>query len=387
MSVPLKGLATQDLMEVLLVSRAAFESNTTDELIRELLRHLERIFRTGNSNFFFARHLARALNLERVITRGIEDKFITQFRDYYHRLDPFFKGLLLPRVRLLTTEQLISFKDLIRCEYYNDFLKPQSIHYQMSIILKSEQRLLGVLSLFRPRNAKDFSSLDRAKADLMAPYLAGAVEKSIISDKMSERKSFIDSIVTRLPFKGIMILDASLDPIYQDENAVRIMSNLKSVNRSGEESFEALPKEINLRCKDFLSCAGKEETSGLLQHQFHFVSPGEKQKISIHLRLIPQLGKNPLLLLCLDPEEHPLCHFKRSKEHRLTGREIEVVSLLSEGLTNRGIGEKLFISEYTVENHLRSIYKKMGVKNRTSLVHRIMQLTSTENWFTHSMPI
>ncbi|MBL7226300.1 MAG: helix-turn-helix transcriptional regulator [Desulfobacteraceae bacterium] len=384
MGVPLNGMATQDLMEVLMVSRSALEFNKVDELIPELLRHLEGIFKTGNSTFFFARHFAQALNLDRVITRGIEDKFLTQFRDYYHRQDPFLKGLQLPCASVLTTEQLISFKDLTRCEYYNDFLRPQSIHHQMSIYLKSDQRLLGILSLFRPQTAKRFSSLDMAKADLMAPYLSGALEKSIISQKMVERRSFIDSIVAGLPYKGIMVMDASLDPIYQDENAVRILSDLNRAKKPGDASFEPLPRDIYLRCKDLLTSVGQEQAFEPRQIQFDLVSPGHKQKISIQLRLITNRGKNPLLLLCFDPEEPLSCLLKRSRKHGLTGREIEVVSLLSEGLTNKEIGRRLFISEYTVENHLRSIYRKMGVKNRTSLVHRLIQQTSTDNWLTHS---
>ena len=60
----------------------------------------------------------------------------------------------------------------------------------------------------------------------------------------------------------------------------------------------------------------------------------------------------------------------------LTKREIEVVNLLFLGLKNFEISTKLFISEYTVENHLKSIYQKIGVKNRTSLIHRLTHL----NW-------
>ena len=384
MAVPLNGMATQDLMEVLMVSRTALECNTVDELIPELLRHLEGIFKTGNSTFFFTRHFARALNLDRVITRGIEDKFLIQFRDYYHRQDPFLKGLQHPSASVLTTEQLISFKDLTRCEYYNDFLRPQSIHHQMSIYLKNDQRLFGILSLFRPQTAKRFSSLDMAKADLMAPHLSGALEKSMISQKMVERRSFIDSIVAGLPYKGIMVMDASLEPIYQDENAVRILSDLNRAKKPGDVSFELLPRDIYLRCKDLLTSIGQEQAFEPRQLQFDLVSPGDKQKISIHLRLITNRGNNPLLLLCFNPEEPLSCLLKRSKKHGLTGREIEVVSLLSEGLTNKEIGNRLFISEYTVENHLRSIYRKMGVKNRTSLVHRLIQQTSTDNWLTRS---
>ena len=201
---------------------------------------------------------------------------------------------------------------------------------------------------------------------------------------MVERRSFIDSIVAGLPYKGIMVMDASLDPIYQDENAVKILSDLNRAKKPGDASFEPLPRDIYLRCKDLLTYVGQEQAFEPRQIQFDLVSPGHKQKISIQLRLITNRGKNPLLLLCFDPEEPLSCLLKRSKKHGLTGREIEVVSLLSEGLTNKEIGNRLFISEYTVENHLRSIYRKMGVKNRTSLVHRLIQQTSTDNWLTHS---
>ncbi|MCG2722541.1 MAG: response regulator transcription factor [Thermodesulfovibrionales bacterium] len=226
--------------------------------------------------------------------------------------------------------------------------------------------------------------MDQAKAELMAPYLAKALEKNMISHKMIEQKSFIDSIVASLPYKGIMVMDASLDPIYQDENAVRIMSNLNKTRKPGETSFKPLPEEIYLRCRGLLSSAQQENISEPRQHQFDLVPPGGEQKVSVHLRLITQRGKNPLLLLCLNPEKRLLSLSKQSNKYGLTRREIEVVSLLSEGLTNKRIGRKLFISEYTVENHLRSIYRKVGVKNRTSLVHRLIQQTSTDNWLTHS---
>ena len=386
MGVPLNGMATQDLMEVLMVSRTALECNTVDELIPELLRHLESIFKTENSTFFFALHLAQALNLDRVITRGIENKFLIQFRDYYHRQDPFIKGLQLSGASVLTTEQLISFKDLTRCEYYNDFLRPQKIHHQMSIYLKSDQRLFGILSLFRPQNAKPFSSVDMAKADLMAPYLSGALEKSMISQKMVERRSFIDSIVAGLPYKGIMVMDTSLEPIYQDKNAIRILSDLNRAEKPGDASFEPLPRDLYLPCKDLLTSVGQDQAFEPRQVQFDLVSPGGKQKVSIQLRLITNRDQNPLLLLCFDPEEPLSCLVERSKKYGLTRREMEVASLLSEGLTNKEIGKRLFISEYTVENHLRSIYRKVGVTNRTAVVHRLLQVTSTKHFLTSESP-
>ena len=57
-----------------------------------------------------------------------------------------------------------------------------------------------------------------------------------------------------------------------------------------------------------------------------------------------------------------------TKINALTAREREVISLVSEGLKNKVIGERLFISETTVTHHLSSIYAKLGVSDRLELV-------------------
>ena len=374
----LNGMATQDLMEVLQVSRTALECNTVDELIPEVLRRLEGIFKTGNCTFFFARHLARALNLDRVITRGIEENFLVRFRDYYHKQDPFLEGLQLPGTSVLTTEQVISINDLTRGEYYNDFLKPQSIHHQMSIYLRSDHRLLGILSLFRPRTAKCFSSRDMAKADLMAPHLSGALNKNMISQKMIERKSFIDAMVATLPHEGIMVLDASLDPVYQDGNATRVISRWNSSRKNPDQTISALlPEEIYNLCRRVLASAEGGRFSDPVQHRLELFHPDGGQQATVHVRLITGPENCPLLLLCINPKEKDF--FAGLGNYGLTKRETEVVSLLSEGLPNKSIGKKLFISEYTVENHLRAIFRKMDVTNRTAVVCGLLQAKVKNN--------
>jgi DNA-binding NarL/FixJ family response regulator len=50
---------------------------------------------------------------------------------------------------------------------------------------------------------------------------------------------------------------------------------------------------------------------------------------------------------------------------RLTSREKEVLSMISRGLNNDDIAEKLVISEKTVRNHVSNIYRKLQVKDRT----------------------
>ncbi|NIV35903.1 MAG: LuxR family transcriptional regulator, partial [Anaerolineae bacterium] len=52
----------------------------------------------------------------------------------------------------------------------------------------------------------------------------------------------------------------------------------------------------------------------------------------------------------------------------LSDRELEVLQLLAEGLTNPEIGRRLFISLPTVKSHTRNIYGKLGVHSRKQAV-------------------
>jgi DNA-binding NarL/FixJ family response regulator len=57
-----------------------------------------------------------------------------------------------------------------------------------------------------------------------------------------------------------------------------------------------------------------------------------------------------------------------AKISSLTDREREVVTLIGEGLKNKHIAERLFISETTVRHHLTSVFDKLGVTDRLELV-------------------
>ncbi|UTR11790.1 response regulator transcription factor [Evansella sp. LMS18] len=54
--------------------------------------------------------------------------------------------------------------------------------------------------------------------------------------------------------------------------------------------------------------------------------------------------------------------------HLLTRRECEVLQLMTDGKSNRAIGEALYISEKTVKNHVSNILQKMNMNDRTQAV-------------------
>ena len=94
----------------------------------------------------------------------------------------------------------------------------------------------------------------------------------------------------------------------------------------------------------------KDITGEELIDTIHKVMDGENV---IHPRVFKRLIKE------LSNQEY------QSQKLKLTKRERDVLAHLVTGSSNRDMAESMFISEKTVKNHLTSIFRKLGVKDRT----------------------
>jgi DNA-binding NarL/FixJ family response regulator len=66
--------------------------------------------------------------------------------------------------------------------------------------------------------------------------------------------------------------------------------------------------------------------------------------------------------------EFPTSQQPPEPEHTPTPREIEVLQLVSEGLVNREIGDRLYLSEETVKSHIRHLLAKLQARSRAHAV-------------------
>ncbi|MDP9273759.1 MAG: LuxR C-terminal-related transcriptional regulator, partial [Chloroflexota bacterium] len=57
----------------------------------------------------------------------------------------------------------------------------------------------------------------------------------------------------------------------------------------------------------------------------------------------------------------------------LTGAEVQIASLISDGITNREIAGRLFLSPHTVNSHLRHIFAKLAINSRTELARIVAE--------------
>jgi two-component system response regulator DevR len=66
-----------------------------------------------------------------------------------------------------------------------------------------------------------------------------------------------------------------------------------------------------------------------------------------------------------------VAHDADTPEPSLTEREREVIALLARGMTNREIGETMFVSESTAKFHVRNVMRKLGVRRRAEVAYAV----------------
>ena len=104
--------------------------------------------------------------------------------------------------------------------------------------------------------------------------------------------------------------------------------------------------------------------------QFAFFRPREADDFSNHDLALGNLLAPHLTLKLAQLKRSPAEGGRNAQarnEFKLTPRELEVVTLVAEGLSDEKIAEKLFVSNSTVKKHLYNAYSKMGVSNRLQL--------------------
>jgi DNA-binding CsgD family transcriptional regulator len=72
-------------------------------------------------------------------------------------------------------------------------------------------------------------------------------------------------------------------------------------------------------------------------------------------------------------EKHRVDYEKIKNDFKLTKREIDVLMLICEGLTNKEISAKLSICEYTVKDHIKKIMRKTNAASRSEVITRTLQ--------------
>ncbi len=137
-----------------------------------------------------------------------------------------------------------------------------------------------------------------------------------------------------------------------DEAGVRMEPPVHTEPTRHEREVEALQTALGEEVFAHLWSAGQQM--------------GLDRAISLHEQLAT-METAPLLIPVSDisPTPTPSAPVHKGKNTRLSERELEVLCLVSTGLTNAQVADLFNLSPFTVNMHLRSIYGKLGVSSRT----------------------
>ena len=143
----------QSINPVLSATRGLFDCTSTDELREQVLCLMEKAFGIEKAVFFLTKGSEHKtdVDLSRIVAHGFEEKDHEVYRQYYHKLSPAYVSLksakFSPKNLVLTIDQIIPYDNLLRTEFYNDYLRACNVHFELIIYLKSRNRLLGIMAM------------------------------------------------------------------------------------------------------------------------------------------------------------------------------------------------------------------------------------------------
>ncbi len=171
---------------------------------------------------------------------------------------------------------------------------------------------------------------------------------------------------------GILIFDLRNHLLYFNNQALDFISDFKKTSKPKIKVPFLIPNEIINLCDELKKSIGKKKwdfrkdvKSKILNNIFGapffiraFFIGGSKIINPTHI----------MVLLEKIVKTHDVNYDKTQKNYKLSDREMDVLKLLIDGFSNKEISNKLFISEFTVKDHIKHILQKMGVSSRNKVI-------------------
>lgn len=206
---------------------------------------------------------------------------------------------------------------------------------------------------------------------------------SIVEDHDNYRNSLVKAIEENGMFKINGIYSSAEEalinlPVNPPDIAV-VDIKLKTI--SGIELIQQI--KPNLAYTQFLMCSGYQNNeyvfSALKAGASGYIVKGSTS-FEIQNAIIDLYNGGSPMSPYIARKVISLLHQKNDDNNfGLSHRELEVLSLLSEGLLYKEISDKLNISQNTVKNHCKNIYKRLHVQNKVEALNKFSQYNLQSN--------
>ena len=165
---------------------------------------------------------------------------------------------------------------------------------------------------------------------------------------------------------GILIFNMDMRLLYSNDGALDLVPEIGDVKIAESLSIDIIHK----LCKDIINSG--PVNSGMNSAIFHNNS-GLPCSARVFLLGKSNEAKPTSIMVLLERiiEKHDIDFQEVKTRFELTGREAEVLVHICAGLKNKEISEKLFISEYTIKDHIKKLMYKIGASSRAEIIANI----------------
>jgi DNA-binding CsgD family transcriptional regulator len=273
---------------------------------------------------------------------------------------------------VLTSEQLATDADLLRSEWYHDFLRPMNIYYSMGAVLRSEGSVTATLSTMRPNRMGPYEQEPRI-FQLLGPHVGRALR---IQRLVGESAAGFEALNT-IPY-GVVLLSLGLRLVYANDLARRMCASRDGLLLE-RERLTAASRRDNAVLSSLLTtaaqaaagqrltardCAALSRPSGLTPLQV-FVAP-------VRLRCLLDPYAPAVLVVISDHQPEPFDPTTLTRLFGLSRQEARLLAALTSGKELAAAADQLRIRYETARKHLRGIFDKTATHRQSELMRLVL---------------
>src|SRR5215217_5362617 len=269
------------------------------------------------------------------------------------------KHVLARRANAATSMSAETRGDLARSPRWDEAMRPVGIGDVAAVACRDALGCWGWIEAYRDRSDHSFEDEDLELLASIAPSLGSALRRTMYLD---------DSSGSAEPYgPGVIVLDHALTPVSSTAAARSWIDSFPDAPALA--AFDTLPAVVYpaaATARTGTSGAGAHALVQAVDRRWVMIEAAKLEghddgHIAVTLRAAT--ATETFTLLC--------------RAYALSKRERQVVAALIAGLDTRAITQRLFISRYTVQDHLKSVFRKTGVRSRRELLARFSGANAT----------
>ncbi len=380
------GLSDKEYREILNLIYLANQCEDVDGFIKTIFPFILKVFKVECATFHLIDTFSKHLNIVEARSFKADSSAIYEDRYYpdlykksFYRYSPLLKKALSSSRVVLKIGEAVSCREWERSVLYNDFIRPQFLYWELFLPLRLQNNLEGMVTLWRSKKQMEYEDRDIIKAEIFAPHLTVALHNArAISQINIWKQHFLSTDDSSS--KGQLQLDYKLEPTFFNARArdicMQLLSKIPYTELNLGKGAFPIPSCIIEDCNKLrVLLKIKDQHVFLPIKRIVDTESGHRFRVECslirknnHIRSMPDF-----MVILSDLTEEKNIQIVLKDIFHLSKREIDIICLLPQGMSDDEIAEKLYISKRTVQTHKKNIYKKLGIKSKFELYQVIIK--------------